>query len=142
MIIGIGVDLLDVRRFEKALLRHQERLLQRLFLSSEQDFVNKRISKYSGKNSSLFIQSLEYSKIYTAKEAFVKALGSGFRNGISWHHVEVVRLVSGQPSINPLSLARQRVSDLAGSAEVSIHLSLTDEIPFVQAFVVIDKVLP
>ena len=130
MIIGIGSDLSDIRRVEKTLARFGERFKTRIFT----DIERTRSERKPGPAAS-------YAKRFAAKEACAKALGTGMRAGVFWKDMGVVNARSGQPTMTLTGGAARRLASLtpAGRRAV-IHLSLTDDHPYAQAFVVIEAV--
>lgn len=129
MIIGIGQDIVDIRRIEKAIDRQGERFKKRIFTLDEIAYSESRANK------KLIISS--YGKRFAAKEAFVKAIGTGFSCGIKWTDIEVTKLDNGQPFLNLYGEALNQMNKL--SKNPNIHLSITDEYPIAGAFVVIDN---
>jgi holo-[acyl-carrier protein] synthase len=137
--IGIGVDLIDCRRIQRSIKRFGARFLDRIFLESEQDYVNQRLSGNQNKKTlALFEkqQALHYAKIYAAKEAILKALGTGLAQGLYWHHIEVKREVTGRPYVVLYGAAHELLGKLEPQTQ-RIELSLSDEWPYAQAFVII-----
>ncbi len=130
MIIGIGSDLIDIRRIEKTLERYGERFIARVLTDVERRKSERRR-----------MRAASYAKRFAAKEACAKALGTGLRNGVFWRDMGVVNRPSGQPTMQLTggALLRLRAIIPAGHDAV-IHLSLTDEHPYAQAFVVIEAV--
>jgi holo-[acyl-carrier protein] synthase len=127
MIIGIGSDLLDSRRIDRLIEQFGQRFLNRIFCTSEQMRTDTRKNRVTS-----------YAKIFAAKEATLKALGTGLAKGISWHHIEVIRLPSGQPSILLHDKALDHLESMVSSGvKANINVSLSDEWPYAQAFVVI-----
>jgi holo-[acyl-carrier protein] synthase len=128
MIIGLGSDLSDIRRIENSLERFGERFVQRVFTEVER----KRSERRAGRAAS-------YAKRFAAKEACAKALGTGIRQGVYWRDMGVANLPSGKPTmvLTGGALARLRAITPEGHAPV-IHLSLTDDHPYAQAFVIIE----
>ena len=130
MIIGIGNDLCDIRRLEKVLDRHGDRFVERCFTVVEQRKSERRAHR-----------AASYAKRFAAKEACAKALGTGIRNGVFWRDMGVVNRPSGQPTLLLTGGAAERLRDIVPAGfEAVIHLSLTDEHPYAQAFVVIEAV--
>lgn len=128
MIIGIGTDLCDTRRIEKIVLRHGDRFTQRIFTHLEREKSDQRAAR-----------APSYARRFAAKEACVKALGTGFQDGIFWRDIEVVNLPSGQPTLYLSGRAYERLIDITPLGyDAVIHLSLTDEPPLAQAFVIIE----
>jgi holo-[acyl-carrier protein] synthase len=132
MIIGIGSDILDIRRIERTIERHGERFLERIFTSAERAKAEKRTER---------IRAATYAKRFAAKEAASKALGTGFRAGVFWRDLGVVNLPSGQPTLRLTGGAAERLRAItpAGHGAV-IALTMTDEFPYAQAVVVITAV--
>ena len=128
MILGIGSDLCDIRRIEQSLARHGERFTHRLFTELERARAEGRAHR-----------AATYAKRFAAKEACAKALGTGIRRGVFWKDMGVVNLPSGRPTLELTGGALVRLSEMtpAGHAAV-IHLSITDDFPWAQAFVVIE----
>ena len=132
MILGMGNDIIDMRRIEKVMKRHPERFIKRCFTQEEIDKAESR------RNGNLHIAT--YSKRFAAKEACSKALGTGFRGGISMQDIEVKNDAIGRPTLQLKNKALDRAKDLAGGAPISIHLALTDEPPYAQASVIIETI--
>jgi holo-[acyl-carrier protein] synthase len=132
MIIGIGSDILDIRRIERTIERHGERFLERIFTPAERAKAEKRTER---------IRAATYAKRFAAKEAASKALGTGFRAGVFWRDLGVVNLPSGQPTLRLTGGAAERLKAItpAGHGAV-IALTMTDEFPYAQAMVVITAV--
>lgn len=133
MIIGIGTDICDIHRIEKLLDEKGERFIARTFTEAEQATANAR------KNGGLVAAA--YAKRFAAKEACAKALGSAIRDGILFTDISVTNDLLGKPEITLDGKAQARLETLTPSGmEGRIHLSLTDEHPYAQAFVVIEAV--
>ena len=132
MIIGIGSDILDIRRIERTIERHGDRFLERIFTAAERARAEKRTER---------IRAATYAKRFAAKEAASKALGTGFRAGVFWRDLGVVNLPSGQPTLRLTGGAAERLKAItpAGHGAV-IALTMTDEFPYAQAMVVITAV--
>lgn len=130
MILGIGNDLCDIRRIEKSLERFGERFIRRVFTETEQKRSEGRATRASS-----------YAKRFAAKEACSKALGTGFRRGVFMRDMGVVNLRGGKPSLALTGGALARLAEItpAGMA-AQIDLTLTDEYPLAQAFVIISAV--
>jgi holo-[acyl-carrier protein] synthase len=134
MIIGIGSDLVDIRRIEKTLVRFGERFEQRFFTAEEQAKARRRSAGIQRNNT-----ASTYAKRFAAKEACAKALGTSFRSGVSYKNIAVVNLDSNKPSIVLSGGAQvQLYAMLAAGQQPTIHLTMTDEYPLAQAFVVIE----
>ncbi len=127
MIIGIGTDLIDIRRIEKTIERHGDRFLDRIFTPLERAKADKRANR-----------AATYAKRFAAKEACAKALGTGFRRGVFFRDLGVVNLPSGKPTLELTGGALKRLQAITPPGhEVQIDLALTDEYPIAQAMVVI-----
>lgn len=133
MILGIGSDLIDIRRVEKVLARHGERFIRRCFTDAEIARAERR------RNAGTHIAT--YAKRFAAKEACAKALGTGFSQGVFMKDIGVVNDRSGKPAIQLTGGARARLDQLAllGS-DARLHLTLTDEPPLAKALVMIEAV--
>ena len=130
MIVGIGSDLCDIRRLAEVLERHGERFVARCFTEIERRKAERRADRAG-----------TYAKRFAAKEACAKALGTGIRNGVFWRDMGVVNRPSGQPTMQLTGGAGDRLAAIVPPGHVPlIHLSLTDEHPYAQAFVVIEAV--
>jgi holo-[acyl-carrier protein] synthase len=130
MILGIGSDLVDIRRIEQVIGRHGERFLNRVFTPIERARAQRRANR-----------SATYAKRFAAKEACAKALGTGIRNGVFWRDMGVVNLVSGRPTMQLTGGALARLQAITPrGTEARIDVSITDEGPMAQAFVVISAV--
>jgi holo-[acyl-carrier protein] synthase len=128
MILGIGSDLCDIRRIEETLERFGDRFIARCFTEVER----RRSERRAGRAAS-------YAKRFAAKEACAKALGTGLRAGVFWRDMGVVNLPSGQPTMRLTGGAAERLAAITpAGAEAFIHLTITDEEPIAQAFVVIE----
>ena len=128
MIIGIGSDICDIRRIEKSLERFGDRFVERVFTDTEQAKAAKRPYTRAG----------TLAKRFAAKEAFSKAVGTGFKQGVFMKDIGVVNLPSGQPTLHLTRGARARLDALSPAGHVvDVHLTLTDEYPWAQAFVML-----
>ncbi len=128
MILGVGSDITDIRRIEASLGRFGDRFVERLFTDVEQARSDRRRDR-----------AASYAKRFAAKEACAKALGTGMRRGVFWKDMGVVNLPSGRPTLALTGGAAERLKTLTPDGwRASIHLTLSDEIPYAQAFVVID----
>ncbi len=129
MIIGIGSDLCDIRRIEKTLERHGARFAERVFTDVERAKADRRGPT----------RAATYAKRFAAKEACAKALGTGMRDGVFWRDMGVVNQRSGQPTMRLTGGAAARLAAITPEGcEAIIHLTITDEPPYAQAFVVIE----
>jgi holo-[acyl-carrier protein] synthase len=132
MIVGIGSDLADIRRIERTLERFGERFIQRVFTEIEQAKSERRRERVAS-----------YAKRWAAKEACSKALGTGLRMGVAWREMGVVNLASGQPTMELTGGAAGRLQRLVPPGlQPRIHVTITDDHPWAQAFVVIEAVPP
>lgn len=129
MILGIGSDLTNIKRIKKILDRYGDRFHEKVFSKNE-----------IKKSSSITIEASTYAKRWAAKEACSKALGTGFTMGINWKDITIYNLESGQPAIALQGQAEKHLKKLTKPNQVAaIHLSLTDDYPWAQAFVVIES---
>jgi len=130
MILGIGSDLVDIRRIEKSLERHRERFIARIFTDIERVRAEGRAAS-----------TASYAKRFAAKEACAKALGSGIAEGVFWRDMGVVNLPSGRPTMHLTGGAAEKLERLTPPGHRAvIHLTITDEFPIAQAFVIIEAV--
>ncbi len=131
MIIGIGSDITDIRRIEKILRRHGKRFEERCFSDNEQKLAEKR------RKSGLYYNT--YAKRFAAKEACAKALGTGFIDDITMKDIDVGQDKNSRPYLVLNGGALQRLNSITPqNMSAKIHLSLSDEPPYAQAFVVIE----
>ena len=136
MIIGIGSDLIDIRRVAKVIERHGDRFLDRIFTDAERAKAGRR-----AKNEKMVVAT--YAKRFAAKEACSKALGTGIRRGVWWRDMGVVNLPGGRPTMQLTGGALARLEALTPPGhEARIDLSITDDWPLAQAFVIISAVSP
>ncbi|KAA0123479.1 holo-ACP synthase [Methylobacterium sp. P1-11] len=130
MIVGIGSDLCDIRRIARTLDRHGERFTHRVFTDGERARCDRRAARAEG-----------YARRFAAKEACAKALGTGLSDGVFWRDMEVVNLPSGQPTLRLAGGAAERLAELLPAGHAArLHVSLTDDPPMAQAFVIIEAV--
>lgn len=130
MIIGLGSDMVDIRRIERTLERYGDRFLNRVFTDVERAKSDRRAER-----------AASYAKRYAAKEACSKALGTGFRHGVFWRDMGVVNLNSGQPTMRLTGGAARRLADITpAGAQARISITLTDDYPIAQAIVIITAV--
>jgi holo-[acyl-carrier protein] synthase len=128
VIVGLGVDLCDIRRIERALEKYGERFTRRCFTPVER-------AKADGRKA----RAATYAKRFAAKEACAKALGTGLGQGVSWQDMGVVNDSFGRPSLELKGRAAERLALLTPPGwEASVHLTLTDEYPLAQAQVMIE----
>jgi holo-[acyl-carrier protein] synthase len=130
MIIGIGIDIIDIRRVERTLERFGDRFTQRCYTEIEQAKSDRRARRAES-----------YAKRYAAKEACAKALGTGLRLGVYWRDMGVVNLPTGQPTLALTGGAAARLATLLPAGHrADIALTITDEYPLAQAMVIISAV--
>jgi holo-[acyl-carrier protein] synthase len=130
MIIGIGNDIIDIRRVEKVLERHGTRFTERIFTEVEVRKSERRK-----------LRAASYAKRFAAKEACAKALGTGMARGVFWRDMGVVNLPGGKPTMVLTGGAERRLKAMlpAGHRPL-VHLTITDDFPMAQAFVIIEAV--
>ncbi|ACG78286.1 holo-(acyl-carrier-protein) synthase [Phenylobacterium zucineum HLK1] len=128
MIIGIGSDLSDIRRIQASLDRFGDRFRHRVFTEIERTRSDRKADA-----------AASYAKRFAAKEACAKALGTGMRRGVFWRDMGVVNMRSGQPTMALTGGALRRLEEITPPGMTAhIHLSLTDDHPYAQAFVIIE----
>lgn len=128
MIIGIGSDLCDIRRIERSLARFGERFTHRVYTEGERVKSDRRAAR-----------AASYARRFAAKEACAKALGTGMRLGVFWRDMEVVNLPGGRPTMRLTGGALKRLEEMTPPGhEAVVHVSLTDDPPLAQAFVIIE----
>jgi len=128
MIIGLGSDLIDIRRIERSLERYGERFTQRIFTDVERARSDRRAGR-----------AASYAKRFAAKEACAKALGTGISDGVFWRDMGVANLPSGKPTMALTGGAAVRLATLVPAGhEAVVHLTITDDFPLAQAFVIIE----
>ncbi|MFC5067955.1 holo-ACP synthase [Flaviflagellibacter deserti] len=130
MILGIGSDLVDIRRIEKTIEKFGDRFIQRIYTPLEQKKAESRAERIA-----------TYAKRFAAKEACSKALGTGFRRGTFWRDMGVVNLPSGRPTMELTGGARAHLERMIPPGyRARIDVTITDEFPMAQAFVMISAV--
>ena len=128
MIVGIGSDLSDIRRIQASLERFGDRFRHRVFTEIERTRSDRKADA-----------AARYAKRFAAKEACAKALGTGMRRGVFWRDMGVVNMRSGQPTMALTGGALKRLEEITPPGmKAVIHLSLTDDHPYAQAFVIIE----
>jgi holo-[acyl-carrier protein] synthase len=128
MILGIGSDLCDIRRIERSLERFGDRFTHRIFTEGERARSDRRAAR-----------APSYARRFAAKEACAKALGTGLSLGVFWRDMEVVNLPSGKPTLRLTGGALERLRTMLPEGhEAVLHVSLTDDPPLAQAFVIIE----
>lgn len=127
MILGIGSDLIDIRRVEASIARFGERFLSRIFTDGERVKSDKRAAR-----------AASYAKRFAAKEACAKALGTGLSHGVYWRDMGVVNLPGGKPTMLLSGGALRRLEEITPPGmKAQIDLTITDDFPLAQAFVII-----
>ena len=130
MILGLGSDIIDIRRIERAIERFGDRFLDRIFTDAERRKCDRRLNP-----------AASYARRFAAKEACSKALGTGFRCGVFWRDLGVVNLISGQPSMRLTGGALRRLQEITPAGMTArLDVTLTDEPPMAQAIVIITAV--
>src|SRR5207244_3089367 len=128
MIIGVGSDLIDIRRIERAIERFGDRFLDRIFTATERSRCDRRGAT----------RGASYARRFAAKEAAAKALGTGFRRGVFWRDLGVVNEPSGQPGMRLTGGALARLQSMTPKGmQARLDVTLTDEPPLAQAVVII-----
>ena len=130
MIIGIGSDMVDIRRIEQTIERHGERFLNRVFTGTERKKSDARAAR-----------AASYAKRFAAKEACAKALGTGMAQGVFWRDMGVVNLPGGQPTMKLTGGAAERLARLIPpDHQAQIHITIADDYPLAHAFVMISAI--
>lgn len=128
MILGIGTDICDIRRFEQSIEKFGDRFLRRIFTEKEQKYCESKARKAS-----------YYAKRFAAKEAVAKALARDDTGAMGWRDVEVVNAPSGRPVINLYRSAQDRLEEnLPAGYTGKVHITLSDDYPYAQAFAVVE----
>ena len=130
MIIGLGNDMVDIRRIEKTLERYGDRFVQRLYTETEQKKSDRRAQR-----------AASYAKRFAAKEACSKALGTGFHHGVFWKDMGVVNEPSGRPTLQLTGGAKAQLDRITpADHKAQILLTITDDYPYAQAIVLIEAI--
>ncbi len=130
MIIGLGNDIIDIRRIERTLERFGDRFVSRVFTAVEQRKCDGRAQR-----------SASYARRFAAKEACAKALGTGFRRGVYWRDLGVVNLPSGKPTMELTGGAATRLAEITPAGmQAQVDITITDDHPTAQAIVLISAV--
>ncbi|TMJ58277.1 MAG: holo-ACP synthase [Alphaproteobacteria bacterium] len=130
MILGLGSDLIDIRRIEQVIERFGDRFLDRIFTDVEHRKCDRRANR-----------AASYARRFAAKEACAKALGTGFRHGVFWRDLGVVNRPSGQPTLQLTGGALRRLGEITPTGMMArLDVTLTDEPPIAQAVVIITAV--
>ncbi len=131
MIIGIGSDLCNIDRIENSITRFGDRFLDRIYTATERAKADRR----------KITRTETYAKRFAAKEACAKALGTGLRRGVFWRDMGVVNLPSGAPTMALTGGAAARLAEITPPGHrAAIHLTITDDHPWAQAFVIIEAI--
>ena len=132
MILGIGSDIIDIRRIEQTLARFGDRFIHRIYTETERARAERRPNE----------RAATYAKRFAAKEACAKALGTGLKQGVFWRDMGVINLPSGQPTMRLTNGAARRLEQLTPKGHTPhIHVSLTDDYPLAVGFVIISAEL-
>jgi holo-[acyl-carrier protein] synthase len=130
MIIGIGSDLCDIRRIENSLEKFGDRFCDRIFTEIEKQRSNRKANR-----------AASYAKRFAAKEACAKALGTGMSHGVFWRDMGVVNLPTGQPTMKLTGGALKRLQSMVPQGyQPKVHLTITDDFPWAQAFIIIEAI--
>jgi holo-[acyl-carrier protein] synthase len=130
MIIGLGSDLIDIRRIERSIERFGDRFLDRVYTEIERVKSDRRRER-----------AASYAKRFAAKEACSKALGTGLSRGVYWRDMGVVNMPGGKPTMQLTNGAAKRLAEMMPEGyEAIIHVTITDDKPLAQAFVIIEAV--
>ena len=128
MIVGIGTDICDIRRIEALLEKFGDRFKEKTFTAGERDYADGQANP-----------AASYAKRFAAKEAVAKALAGSKTGSLSWQDVEVIKNKSGRPKIKLHGGAKKRAkSRINSSQKIKIHISMSDDIPYAQAFAVFE----
>jgi len=128
MIIGTGIDIIEISRVRDALSRSKERLEEILFTETEKEYCRKAANQR--------VKAQKCAGRFAAKEAFLKALGSGLRDGIKWTDIEILNDDLGKPYINVKNSAHQRMQDIGADR---IHVSISHSLEYATAVVILEK---
>lgn len=131
MILGVGNDIIDIRRIEKVIDRYDQKFIKRIFTDIEIEKSERRRNK-----------AASYAKRFAAKEACSKALGTGIAQGVTWRDLGVINLPGGRPSFVLTGRAHEHMQAMTPDGfEPIIHLTITDDFPMAQAFVIISAIM-
>lgn len=134
MIVGIGSDLANIERVEQSVKKFGDRFINKIFSDAEKSQLLRR------KEVSSRRYACAAAKLFAAKEACSKALGTGLRKGTFWRDMEVIHLSSGKPTMRLRGGALEHAKRLTDGGEMIINVTMTDDWPWAQAFVVIEKI--
>ncbi len=130
MILGIGNDIIDIRRLEKTIKKYGQRFIDRIYTDVEKQKSERRAQRIPS-----------YAKRFAAKEACSKALGTGLSSGVYWRDMGVVNLTSGKPTMKLTNGAADQLARMVPEGKKAVvHLTMTDEYPYAQAIVIIEAV--
>jgi len=130
MILGLGSDLIDIRRIEKSIERFGDRFIERIFTDIERAKSDRRAQR-----------AASYAKRFAAKEACAKALGTGLNKGVFWRDMGVVNLPGGKPTMALTNGALRRLNEITPAGHTAVvDLTITDDFPLAQAIVIISAV--
>ena len=130
MILGLGSDLIDIRRIEKSIERFGDRFIERIFTDIERAKSDKRAQR-----------AASYAKRFAAKEACAKALGTGLNKGVFWRDMGVINLPGGKPTLKLTNGALRRLNEITPAGHTAvIDLTITDDFPLAQAIVIISAI--
>jgi len=130
MILGLGSDLIDIRRIEKSIERFGDRFIERIFTDIERAKSDKRAQR-----------AASYAKRFAAKEACAKALGTGLNKGVFWRDMGVINLPGGKPTLKLTNGALRRLNEITPPGHTAvIDLTITDDFPLAQAIVIISAI--
>ncbi|MGP1275720.1 MAG: holo-ACP synthase [Caulobacterales bacterium] len=130
MILGIGTDIIDIRRIERSIDRFGDRFKTRVFSAGERAKAESRMREVE-----------TYAKRFAAKEATAKALGTGIYRGVIWRDLEVINLKGGKPTMKLAGKALERARALTPDGmDFTVHLTLTDDYPWAQAFAILEAI--
>jgi holo-[acyl-carrier protein] synthase len=130
MILGLGNDMIDIRRIEKTIEKHGERFLARIYTDIERAKSDRRAAR-----------AASYAKRFAAKEACAKALGTGLKHGVYWRDMGVVNLPGGKPTMALTGGALKRLEKITPpGTRAQVDLTITDDFPLAQAIVIISAV--
>mgnify|MGYP004629572327 CR=1 FL=1 len=132
MIIGIGNDLANIERIKKSIEKFGQRFINKIFSAEEQAELSKR------QKISAHEYACSAARRFAAKEACSKALGTGFKQGIFWSDLIITHTPAGKPELQLRGAAAKRLAALSGNASCRLHVTMTDDYPWAQAFVIIE----
>ncbi len=133
MIVGLGTDIVNIGRIERTSVRYGKRFVEKLFTKAEQKAIEEAKGGSYGSPAKI-------AKLFAAKEAASKALGTGISGGISWCDIEVGHDANGRPLLSLYNKALERAQLLCAGGEVQTFLSLSDDYPVANAIVIIEKI--